>query len=213
MSNSTLMQFDNGFHSKYLQPSCLQNPYIEAHCLKSWMLNNTYGFCLQLFHCNSLHIFIFHFIYFLAADVLFLPQHWLAVSALTPCNKRISTVTIFIMILNRRKENKHKLYDQYRIDFTVGNMLRSDCVLQFHSKNARLHHTLLSFKCWDRKLFYYPFKWTRRKRSTLLLWLTETDPKGKANNFPEVGKKAHCMFSCSSFACRLHRMHNLLRVI
>ena len=31
----------------------------------SWMLDNTSGFCLQLFHCNILQIFIFDQIYFL----------------------------------------------------------------------------------------------------------------------------------------------------
>ena len=38
-------------------------------------LDNTSGFCLQLFHCNILQIFIFDHIYFSAKDVLFLPPH------------------------------------------------------------------------------------------------------------------------------------------
>ena len=50
-----------------------------------WMLDNTSGFCLQLFRCNILRIFNFDHIYFLAKDVLFLPLHWLAVSTLTLC--------------------------------------------------------------------------------------------------------------------------------
>ena len=49
------------------------------------MLDNTSGFCLQLFRCNILQIFIFDHIYFLAKDVFFLPLHWLAISTLTPC--------------------------------------------------------------------------------------------------------------------------------
>ena len=49
------------------------------------MLDNTSGFCLQLFRCNILQFFIFDHIYFLAKDVFFLPLHWLAISTLTPC--------------------------------------------------------------------------------------------------------------------------------
>ena len=56
--------------------------------LKTWVLDNTSGFCLQLFHCNILQIFIFDPIYFPAEDVFFLPPLWLAVSTLTPCNKK-----------------------------------------------------------------------------------------------------------------------------
>ena len=47
---------------------------LNMHRLKTWMLNNTSGFCLQLFHCNVLQIFIFNHIYFLAKDVFF-PLH------------------------------------------------------------------------------------------------------------------------------------------
>ena len=33
--------------------------------LKPWLLDNTSGFYLQLFHCNILQVFIFDHIYFL----------------------------------------------------------------------------------------------------------------------------------------------------
>lgn len=67
-----------------LQPSCLQKPDTEAHCLKPWMLHNTSGFCLQLFLHDILQNFIPNCIYFLATDALFLPSHRLVVSTLTP---------------------------------------------------------------------------------------------------------------------------------
>ena len=81
--------------------------------LKLWMLNNTPGFCLQLFHCNVLQIFIFHHIYFLARDVFFLPPHWLAVSTMTYCDEKISKVAIFITMLNRRNR-EYNLYDWFQ---------------------------------------------------------------------------------------------------
>ena len=78
----------------------------------SWMLDNTSGFCLQLFHCNILQIFIFDHIYFLAKDVFFLLPHWLAVSTLTPCNKKVGKVAIFFRMLNRRNR-EHNLFDWF----------------------------------------------------------------------------------------------------
>ena len=43
--------------------------------LKPWMLGYKSGFCLQLFLCNILQIFIFGHIYFLAKDAFFLFSH------------------------------------------------------------------------------------------------------------------------------------------
>ena len=43
--------------------------------LKLWMLGVKSGFCLQLFLCNILQIFIFGHIYFLAKDAFFLFSH------------------------------------------------------------------------------------------------------------------------------------------
>ena len=56
-------------------------PSIHSSVSYSWMLHNASGFCLQLFLCNSLQIFIFH-IYFLTAD-FFLPPSTLIGSFLT----------------------------------------------------------------------------------------------------------------------------------
>ena len=63
-------------------------------------------------HCNILKILIFDHIHFLAKDVFFLPPHCLAVSTLTPCNKKISKVAIFFTMSNR-KNRDHNLCDWF----------------------------------------------------------------------------------------------------
>ena len=70
--------------------------------LKPWMMYNTSGFYLQLFHCNILQIFSFDHIYIPAKDV----------STLTPRNKKISRVAISLTMLNRRNR-EHNLYDWF----------------------------------------------------------------------------------------------------
>ena len=82
--------------------------------LKPWMLNNTSGFCLQLFHCNVLQIFIFNHIYFLAKDVFFPLHtdwqflHWHLVI------KKISKVAIFFSRCSVNRRNiELNLYDWF----------------------------------------------------------------------------------------------------
>ena len=50
------------------------------------MLDNTSGFCLQLFHCNILQIFIFDHIYFLTKDE---GAFWLATALYRNFSKEI----------------------------------------------------------------------------------------------------------------------------
>ena len=74
-----------GFHAKIAGIKEVRGSFYSSVSY-SWMSHNASGFCLHMFLCNSLQIFIFHCTYFFTADVFFLPPHLLAVSILAPCN-------------------------------------------------------------------------------------------------------------------------------
>ena len=67
-----------------LQPCSLQDPNIQADCMKPRLVNNAAWGIIQLLDFCSLQVFAYDGVYLLAADILLFSPHLLAVATQAP---------------------------------------------------------------------------------------------------------------------------------